>query len=47
MLGGGRVTTEAYAAYAAGRSEDANDADGPSSSFCAAHQNRENQLKIL
>jgi hypothetical protein len=29
MLGGDRATTEAYAAYAAGRSEGANDAEGP------------------
>ena len=45
MLGGGRATTEASAAYAAGRSEAANDADGPSSSFCGEHQNNESQLK--
>src|SRR5258705_11229149 len=34
MRGGGRGPTEAYAAYAAGRAEVANDADGPFSATC-------------
>jgi hypothetical protein len=45
MRGGGRGPTEAYAAYAAGRAEVANEADGPVSAAASGYSATQMRLR--